>query len=307
MSLFWSLFIIVLTLGNIFACWWLIRWTAKPRAGEAAAHETTGHVWDGDLTEYNNPMPRWWLWLFYITIVFGLAYLLFFPGLGNFKGLLGWSQYGLYEAEMAAAEERFEPIYAAYAEIPVPTLASDSEAMATAGRLFANNCATCHGSDGRGARGYPNLSDGVWQWGGSPEAIRHTLINGRQAVMPAFAAALSETELEATAAYVYSLSGREAPARLVAAGREHYQTLCIACHGAEGKGNEALGAPNLTDNTWLYGGSLAAITETLNQGRNGIMPAFAESLGENRVHLVTAYVYRLSGGEENSDDELAAR
>ncbi len=306
MSLFWSVFIIVLVLGNIFACWWLIRWTAKPRKGEVASHETTGHVWDGDLTEYNNPMPRWWLWLFYITIVFGLIYLALFPGLGNFKGLLGWSQYGQYEEEVAAAAERFEPLYASYAQTPIPELAENAEAMATAGRLFANNCATCHGSDGRGARGYPNLADADWQWGGNPEDIVHTLVNGRRAAMPAFGAALDESALEATAAYVYSLNGREAPARLVSQGKQQYQTLCVACHGVEGKGNPLLGAPNLTDEIWLYGGSLDAITQTLLNGRNGQMPAFAETLGEDRIHLVSAYVYRLSGGEE-ARDAVAAR
>ena len=306
MSLFWSVFIIVLVLGNIFACWWLIRWTAKPRKGEAAAHETTGHVWDEDLTEYNNPMPRWWLWLFYITIVFGLIYLALFPGLGNFQGLLGWSQYKQYDEEVAAAEARFEPLYASYAEVPIAELAQNDEAMATAGRLFANNCATCHGSDGRGARGYPNLADADWQWGGTPEAIRHTLINGRQAVMPAFSASLDEAAIEATAAYVYSLNGREAPERLVSAGQKHFQTLCVACHGVDGKGNPALGAPNLTDDVWLYGGSLEVIEQTLIDGRNGQMPAFAETLGEDRVHLVSAYVYRLSGGEE-ARDVVAAR
>lgn len=302
MSLFWSVFIILFVLGNILACWWLIRWTAKPRQGEGAAHETTGHVWDGDLTEYNNPMPRWWLWLFYITIVFGLIYLALYPGLGNFKGLLGWSQYTQYDQQVAKAQARLEPLYASYADIPIAELANHDEAMDTAGRLFANNCATCHGSDGRGARGYPNLADNDWQWGGEPAAIRHTLINGRQAAMPAFAASLDESALQATAAYVYSLNGRDAPERLVRAGREQFQTSCVACHGADGKGNPQLGAPNLTDEIWLYGGSLAVIKETLINGRNGQMPAFAETLGENRVHLVSAYVYRLSGSDESNDD-----
>jgi len=302
MSLFWSAFIIVLTLGNIFACWWLIRWTAKPRAGEAAADETTGHAWDG-ITEYNKPMPRWWLWLFYITIVFGLIYLVLMPGLGSFDGLLGWSQYERYEAEVAAAEERYAPIYAEYASVAIPELAQNDEAMATAGRLFANNCSTCHGSAGRGARGYPNLADDAWQWGGDPEDIRHTLLNGRQAVMPAFSAQLDDSEIQATAAYVYSLNGRDAPEDLVRRGGRHYQQLCIGCHGAEGRGNPQIGAPNLTDGAWLYGGSLAAIEETLHQGRQGQMPAFTETLGEDRVHLVSAYVYRLSGGEEARDGD----
>lgn len=302
MSMFWSAFIIVLTLGNIFACWWLIRWTAKPRAGEAAANETTGHTWDG-ISEYNKPMPRWWLWLFYGSIVVALIYLVLMPGLGNFGGLLGWSQYERYAAEVAAAEERYAPLYAEYAETPIPELAENDQAMATAGRLFANNCSTCHGSDGRGARGYPNLADNVWQWGGEAEAIRHTLLNGRQAAMPAFSGQLDESEIQATAAYVYSLNGRDAPADLVRRGERHYQQLCVACHGAEGQGNPQMGAPNLTDDTWLYGGSLAAIEQTLRGGRRGQMPAFAETLGEDRVHLVSAYVYRLSGGEEARDGD----
>ncbi|MGD8429371.1 MAG: cytochrome-c oxidase, cbb3-type subunit III [Ectothiorhodospiraceae bacterium] len=294
MSSFWSWFIIVLVVANIAACWWLIRWTAKPRPGEGAATDTTGHVWDDDLTEYNNPMPRWWLILFYLTIVFGIGYLALYPGLGNFGGFLGWSQYKEYRQEVKAAKERYAPLYEKYAAISIPELAKNPDAMATGRRLFANNCAVCHGSDGRGAPGFPNLADNDWLHGGSPEAIQTTLLNGRQGVMPAFGQSLGPRAVEELAAYVYSLNGRKAPADLVAAGKARFQQTCVACHGPDAKGNQTIGAPNLTDDTWLYGGSLETIKETLNNGRQGKMPAWKDRLGEDRVHVVAAYVYNLS-------------
>ncbi|HKJ94568.1 MAG TPA: cytochrome-c oxidase, cbb3-type subunit III [Gammaproteobacteria bacterium] len=299
MSSFWSWFIIVLTVGNILACWWLIRWTAKPRAGEAAASETTGHVWDGNLTEYNKPMPRWWLWLFYITIAFALLYLVLYPGLGNFGGLLGWSQYGAYRQEVKAAHEAYAPIYEKYSKMAIPALAKNDDAMGTGRRIFANNCAVCHGSDGRGAPGFPNLADNDWLHGGSPEAIQTTILNGRQGVMPSFGKALGTRGVEEVAAYVYSLNGRQAPEALVTAGEKRFQQLCFACHGRDAKGNQQIGAPNLTDNTWLYGGALATIKETITNGRKGRMPAWKDRLGEDRTHVVAAYVYSLShqGGD----------
>ncbi len=308
MTVFWTGFIAVLTLGNIAACWWLIRWTAKPRPNESASDETTGHVWDDDLTEYNQPMPRWWLMLFYITIVFGLIYLVLYPGLGSYDGALGWSQYKEYRQEVQAAESRYAPLYAEYASKPVPELAQVDSAMRTGGRIFANNCAVCHGSDGRGAKGFPNLADDDWLYGGDPEKIKQSLLNGRNGVMPAFGQQLDERGLRAVAAYVYTLNGRDWPRPdLVAAGEQKYQTLCVACHGPDGKGNQALGAPDLTDQTWLYGGSMEALVETLYDGRNGQMPAFRELLGEDRVHLMSAYVYSLSHdtskrAERSNDD-----
>ena len=303
MNTFWTVFIVVLTLGNIAACWWLIRWTAKPRANESASHETTGHVWDEDLTEYNQPMPRWWLMLFYITIVFGLVYLVLYPGLGSYAGLLGWSQYKEYRQEVEAAEARYGPLYAEYAAQPVPELARNDKAMRTAGRLFANNCAVCHGSDGRGAKGFPNLADDAWLYGGDPDTIKQTLHNGRNGVMPAFGQQLDERGLRSVAAYVYTLNGRDWPRKdLVDNGKQKYQTLCVACHGPNGKGKQAMGAPNLTDDTWLYGGSMDALVYTLENGRNGQMPAFEELLGEDRIHLVAAYVWRLSRDQSKVAD-----
>lgn len=303
MSSFWSWWIIVISLANIFACFWLIRWTAKRRPGEAAASDTTGHVWDEDLREYNNPMPRWWLILFYITIIFALIYLVLFPGLGNFKGLLGWSQVSAYKHEMQQAKEKYAPLYDKYAQIAIPELANNQQAMATAGRIFANNCAVCHGSDAGGAPGFPNLTDNDWLHGGSPQAIQQTIMNGRQGNMPAWGKALGDQGVQEVATYVYSLNGRSAPKDLVEAGRARFKQMCIACHGADAKGNQAIGAPNLTDNTWLYGGDLATIEETIRNGRNGRMPAWKDRLGPDKVHLMAAYVYSLShksGSDEQS-------
>ena len=301
MSSFWSWWIIVISLANIFACFWLIRWTAKRRPGEAASTDTTGHVWDGDLREYNNPMPRWWLFLFYITIIFALVYLVLFPGLGNFKGLLGWSQVSEYRSEMQQAKEKYAPLYDKYAQIAIPELAGNHDAMATAGRIFANNCAVCHGSDAGGAPGFPNLTDNDWLHGGSPEAIQQTIMNGRQGNMPAWGQALGDRGVQEVATYVYSLNGRSAPKDLVEAGRARFQQMCIACHGADAKGNQAIGAPNLTDDTWLYGGDLATIEETIRNGRNGKMPAWKDRLGPEKAHLMAAYVYSLS--HEGGNDE----
>ncbi|WP_018716913.1 cytochrome-c oxidase, cbb3-type subunit III [Arhodomonas aquaeolei] len=305
MSSFWHWYIIVLTLGNIAACYWLIRWTAKPRPGEASATETTGHVWDGDLSEYNQPMPRWWLWLFYITIVFGLIYLVLYPGLGRFDGVLNWSQYSAYQQEVKQMHERTASLYESYAAKPVPVLANDPEAMDTGRRLFANNCSVCHGSDGRGAKGFPNLADASWQYGGEPETLKQTITNGRNGVMPALGASLGQSKLEAVAAYVYSLNGRNAPQELVDRGKDVFMTQCVACHGADAKGNPQIGALNLTDDTWRYGGSLETIKETILNGRNGQMPAQKELLTPEQIHVLAAYVYQLSGqaGQRSASSE----
>ena len=298
MSTFWSWFIIILTVGNILACWWLIRWTAKPRTGEAASTETTGHVWDDDLTEYNQPMPRWWLMLFYITIVFALIYLVLYPGLGSYPGVLGWSQYKEYREEVQAAQEQVAPLFEKYVSIAIPELARNEEAMRTGQRLFANNCAVCHGSDAGGARGFPNLRDDAWLYGGSPETIRTSILQGRNGAMPPFGPQLGERGVREVAAYVYSLSGREWPrADLVRAGEQRFNTMCAACHGADGKGNQEIGAPDLTDDAWLHGGSMHYIRETITNGRQGNMPAHEELLGTDRAHVLAAYVYSL-GQEE---------
>ena len=293
MSSAWSWYVTVLSLANILACVWLIRWTAKKRPGEGSAADTTGHEWDG-LKEYNNPMPRWWLGLFYITIVFALGYLLLYPGLGNFKGLLGWTQVGAYEAEVEAVERDVAPLFAKYAALPIPELAKDPAAMATGRRLFVTNCAVCHGADGHGSRGFPNLADNIWHWGGAPEQIEQTITQGRMAMMMAWGATLGEDGVKAVATYVRSLGGHAGDPALIAAGREKFQTFCIACHGPEGKGNPMLGAPDLTDDYWLYGGSEQIIQTSIRDGRQGVMPAQKDLLGAERIHVLAAYVYSLS-------------
>lgn len=298
MSNFWSVFIVVFTVANIIGCWLLIRWTAKPRPGEARADETTGHVWDEDLTEYNKPMPRWWLWLFYITIVFALVYLVLYPGLGKYDGLLEWSQYGAYQAEVEAAQERVAPLFDEYASTPIPQLAANAEAMGTGRRLFANNCAVCHGSDARGAVGFPNLNDDHWLYGGTPDEIKRSIMDGRVGVMPGWEPALGEDGVRAVAAYVYQLGGREPvdPER-VEAGKAQYASMCVGCHGVDGTGNQALGAPNLADDTWLHGGRIEQIRDVIANGRTNEMPTHGDLLGEDRVHVLAAYVYGLSHSE----------
>lgn len=297
-----SWYIIVLTLGNIAACWWLIRWTARPRPGEAAAGEVTGHVWDEDLREYNNPMPRWWLVLFYVTIVFALVYLALYPGLGKWQGLLGWSSAGQYEEEMRQAEAKYGPIFQKYASMPIVALAKDEEAMAAGRRLFMTYCAVCHGSDARGGPGFPNLADDDWLWGGDPESIKKSILDGRQGVMPAWGETLGDRGIAEVTAYVLSLSGRQADPALVEAGRQKFQTYCAACHGTEGKGNPIMGAPNLTDGIWLYGGSRAAIEESIRNGRKGRMPPHRALLGEEKAHLLAAYVWSLSRRAEGGGE-----
>ncbi|RFA31246.1 cytochrome-c oxidase, cbb3-type subunit III [Alkalilimnicola ehrlichii] len=302
MNSFWSWYITIIVVANILACWWLIRWTAKPRPGEAAQDETTGHVWDENLSEYNKPMPRWWLWMFYISIVFSLIYLILYPGLGRYPGVLNWSAETAYATEREQAETRYAPLFAAYAEREITELATDREAMQTAHRLFGNNCAVCHGADGGGAPGFPSLTNNEWLYGGSPEAIKHSIMHGRQGFMPPMGGVLGERGVDEIATYVYSLNGRSAPDRLVNAGRAKFQQHCAVCHAADGTGNKALGAPNLTTENWVYGGSLEAIRASIRDGRSGDMPGQQALLGEDRVHLLAAYVYSLSA-ERDTEQE----
>lgn len=291
---FWSWWIIGLTLANILGCWWLITWSSKKRPGEAAVGDVTGHKWDENLEEYNNPLPRWWLWLFYITMVFGLGYLVLYPGLGKIPGVLGWTEQQQYEQEMAAANETYGPLFAKYASIPVAELSKDPGAVKIGQRLFVNYCASCHGSDAGGGPGFPNLSDNDWLYGGSAEAIETSILDGRSGAMPAWAAVLQDQGVDEVVAYVQQLAGRDVDATKAAAGQTHFATYCAACHGADGTGNQALGAPNLTDDVWLYGGSAGAIRYTIVNGRNGRMPAHRDFLGEDKVHLLAAYIYGLS-------------
>lgn len=296
----WSLYVIFLVVLNIVGCAWLLWWTSKRRGDEARNNsETTGHVWDGDLTEYNKPLPRWWIILFWLTIAYSVGYLVWYPGMGNFAGTSGWSSAKEHDADKADADARLAEAFGRFDGMPVDEVAQYEEAVAFGARLFQNHCAQCHGSDARGAKGFPNLTDGDWLWGGSPEQILATIIDGRQAAMPALGAAIGgDVGVTEVAAYVQSLSGIKADPALAEAGKAKYAGVCAACHGVEGKGNPILGAPNLTDDTWLYGSDFATISEGIRNGRNGMMPAHGPIIGETRSRLVGAYVWTISHGKD---------
>lgn len=298
MSNFWSGYIIVLTLITLGLTLWLLFATRKGQRPEET-EEKVGHSFDG-IEEYDNPLPRWWFVLFLATIVFSAIYLVLYPGMGKWPGILGWTQVGQYEEEVADAQERFAPIFAKFADMPVEQVAQDDEALRIGQRLFAVNCSVCHGSDARGAFGFPNLTDHDWIWGGEPDQIRTTLNQGRQAAMPAWFAVIGEAGVRNTAGYVRSLSGLETEGVDLAAGEQVFKTNCVACHGPEGKGNPLLGAPDLTNDIWLYGSSMLQVQQTLRYGRNGNMPAQAH-LGDDKLHVLTAYVYSLS--QRNTDAE----
>ena len=296
-SVFWDYFIAVITVVSVIGCG-VFLWSQSKRhvkVGAGADPDTTGHVWDGDLQEFHNPLPRWWMWLFYITVVFSVVYLILYPGLGTqFGGLLNWTSSGQHQAEVKAAEQRYGPLFASYLKMDLPAVAADERGRQMGARIFQNNCAQCHGSDGRGSRGFPNLTDAEWQWGGSPEAIRTTIVEGRTAAMPPMAAAVGGAEDVADVAhYVLSLSGSTHDSVRANRGKDKF-AACAACHGPEGKGNPALGAPDLTNKTWNYGGTVASISETISRGRGGVMPAWKGLLTEAETHLVAAYVYWLA-------------
>lgn len=296
MSAFWHWFVVLITLGFIAGMVWLFIATGKakvPTGTNAEGEETTGHVWDEDLSELNTPLPRWWLWLFYLTVIFSLIYLALYPGLGNFAGVLGWSSEGQYQNEVARAEAEFDARFGELIAQPLTTLASHPDAIRLGRNLYAHNCSTCHGVDARGARGYPNLTDGHWIWGGEVEQIWTSIYEGRQAVMPGFGDALDDQAVTRTAIYVQQLGGLQVDATLAAAGRRHYEMVCAACHGPDGTGNVWLGAPNLTAGIYIYGGDLDSLRHTIRHGRQGIMPAQKDLLGEARSRLVTAYILSL--------------
>lgn len=294
---FWHWYVAVITVLSILGCgillWTQSTYRARVRA-DGTVEDTTGHVWDEDLTELNTPMPRWWVVLFYLTIVFGFAYLALYPGLGNFAGTLGWKSSGEYQAELKQANADYGPLFAKYAGQDLRALAADPQAHAIGERLFLNYCAQCHGSDARGSKGFPNLADQDWLHGGEPSVIKQSIMKGRTGSMPAMGAALgSDKDVAAVAQYVRNLSGLTADPIMVAIGKPKFAS-CVACHGADGKGNPALGAPNLADKTWLYGGSQETVMETIGKGRHNSMPAFGEFLGDEKAHVLAAYVWSLS-------------
>jgi len=292
-SNFWSVYVTGIALVSILACLLLLWFSGKAKA-MTANDNTTGHVWDGDLREMNNPLPRWWVGLFIITIVFALLYLALYPGLGNFAGKLGWTSVGQYNDEVAKGNEEVAPLYARFAGMQPPEIAKDPQAMAIGDRLFMNNCAQCHGSDARGSKGFPNLTDADWLHGGTPEKIKETLLQGRIGQMPPMAAAVGSPEdVRNVAHYVLSLSGSPHDSLRASLGKSKFGA-CAACHGMDGKGNPVMGAPNLTDDIWLHGWGEAAIVSMINNGKINPMPAQADKLTEGQIQVLAAYVWGLS-------------
>ncbi|GAB6262005.1 cytochrome-c oxidase, cbb3-type subunit III [Photobacterium sp. 53610] len=325
MSTFWSIWVSVITLGTLAAMAGLLIWCSRDKMGVEEG-EDMGHEYDG-IREINNPLPKWWSYMFWGTIIFSLAYLALYPGLGNFKGLFGWQssdqtvrtvaeskasianaqqqqELNQYAKELGDAEQAYGELFKtlAYDESgnhlrPIEAIAADSEARRVGQRLFLQNCAQCHGSDARGQQGFPNLTDNDWLYGGEPETIKTTIMHGRQGAMPAWIDTLGEDGVQEVASYVLSLSGRKVNAKEAAAGKQRF-VVCAACHGTDGKGNPAFGAPDLTDNTWLFGGSRRAVVETITHGRQGVMPAWEHILGEEKIQLISAYVWGLSNSEQ---------
>ena len=306
MTTFWSWYITLLTVGSLVALFWLIFATRKSEVHKNPTEQTMGHAFDG-IEEYDNPLPKWWFMLFLGTLVFSVGYLVLYPGLGNFKGLLpgyedGWTQVNQWQREMDRADELYGPIFAKYAAMPIEEVAKDERALKMGGRLFASNCSVCHGSDAKGSYGFPNLADSSWRWGGEPETIKTTIMHGRIGMMPAQGPMIGEDGVRNAAAYVLTeLAGRELPEGTdadIAAGQQIFASTCFACHGASGKGTPAMGAPDLTQpSAFIYGSSFAQLQQTIRYGRSGNMPAQGDFLGNDKAHLLAAYVLKLSQGE----------
>jgi len=288
----WPLFITVVTILSLLACLILLFIASKRKV--MANDNTTGHIWDEDLRELNNPLPRWWAWLFVITVIFAAAYLVFYPGLGTYGGTFKWTSTGQWEAEQDKARAAMAPLYARYTAMPAAELAKDSAAMGIGERLFVNNCAGCHGSDGRGSKGFPNLTDNDWLWGGEPDKITETIAKGRTGAMPPMAAAVGTADdVRNVANYVLSLSGSAHNNVAAQLGKAKFGA-CAACHGPEGKGNTALGAPNLTDKVWLHGWGEDAVVSMITMGKTNVMPAHEKRLSPEQLHVLSAYVWNLS-------------
>jgi cytochrome c oxidase cbb3-type subunit 3 len=293
MSTAWSWFVVAIVALNLVGCGWLLWWTARRRGTDAKA--TTGHVWDGDLTEYNKPLPRWWINLFWLTIVFAVGYLAWFPGLGTYAGAGQWSSRGQLAADTAHAEKQLAAAFAGLEDKPLAQVAADPHAIATGRRVFLDHCAMCHGSDARGGKGFPDLTDDAWQWGGAEDQVLASILDGRQAQMPALANVVgSDTAITAVAVYVQGLSGAKVSQAVAHPGKATFENICAGCHGVDGSGKIAIGAPNLADEAWLYGPRLDDIRAAVREGHAGRMPAHRALLGPTRAKLAAAYVYSLS-------------
>ena len=298
-SNFWSIYVAGITLVSILACALLLWLTSKVEA-PTTDDNTTGHVWDGDLREMNNPLPRWWVWLFIITIVFSLVYLVVYPGLGSYPGMLTekWTQKGQYEKEVAKGNAEVAPLYAKFAAMSPEEISRDPQAHAIGERLFMNNCAQCHGSDAQGSKGFPNLTDTDWLHGGTPEKIKETITQGRVGMMPPMAAAVGTADdVKNVANYVLSLSGSPHDSVRAALGKPKFAS-CAACHGMDGKGNQALGSANLTDDIWLHGYGENAIIAMINNGKTNQMPAQADKLTPSQIQVLAAYVWGFSNNSK---------
>lgn len=304
----WGLYIALMTLASIVACAVLLKAMSTRRTAPGEKVDTTGHTWDDDLTEWNNPLPRWWMWLFYITIVFSLAYLLLYPGLGAYQGAFGWSSQEQYRQELVRAEQTHKPIFEKYAQQDIPVVAADPGAREIGQRLFLNYCAQCHGADAGGSRGFPSLRDKDWLYGAEPEAIRTSIAEGRNGLMPPLGEAIGGGEnVRDVAHYVLKLADRVHDGLRAHRGKPKFETVCAACHGQDGKGNQALGAPNLTDGIWLHGSTEAAIVESIVKGRSGAMPAHKQLLDADKIHLLAAYVYGLSAPAAKAKPSASAQ
>jgi len=305
-SNFWHWFIAIVSVVSIIACGLLLWSQTTKRLAKGEKVQLHGNVWDEDLVEYNTPVPRWWIGLFYLTIVFSLGYLVVYPGLGSFPGIFGWTSTQEFDGEVKMADSQYGPIFAKYATVDIPTLAKDATANEIGQRLFLNNCAQCHGSDAGGGKGFPNLHDTDWLYGGDPATIETTIREGRNGVMPPLGDAIGgEQGMKEMANYVRSLSGLSHDAALAETAKPKF-AICAACHGPEGKGNQAIGAPNLTDKVWLYGSGIENISEGISLGRNNRMPAQLERLGEAKVHLLAAYVYSLGAASASTSANTSA-
>lgn len=292
-SEFWNMYVVVIVLASILACAWLLWSQSKASFTQG---QTMGHVWDETLEEYNNALPKWWSWLFVITVVFALVYLVLYPGLGKFQGVLGWSSAGQHKAEVDKMDATVKPLFDKYLKMDLAAVAADKQGLEMGKRLYMTYCMQCHGADARGSKGFPNLADNDWLYGGEPEKIVETIAGGRQGMMPPHAHLGADT-IKDLANYVRSLSGLPNDSVRAAKGKDAFTSAgCVGCHGPDGKGMQAIGAPNLTDKTWLYGSSENTIVETITNGRQNKMPAWKEFLGDAKVHLLSAYVFSLSQG-----------